>query len=418
MSRKKIIIGVIIDTAFKIPPNTGVTYRLYYLSRELSKLGLKVKLFLCNRNIKSDNNLNLLFEKSEIEYHIIPEYIFYDIKKLFSIILKNKPDILQFEDCQTLIRCRRIWSELNIPICLEMHDVEAILKKYLGFSHKEIEEAERITKDACLVSDQVVCMTPLDLKQLVENKLVDKKKINISPNPIDTNEFMFCGPNLKSFNIIFVGNMFYWPNYNAVKLIINEVFPRLRHIKKLKFYFVGMFPKRLKNINKSNQILFTGSVDNLNKYLRKSSIALCPVKEGSGMKVKILNYCSAGLPVITTKIGASGYENIKSLIVEDDIEKYADIINTLYFKKNNLLRIGKMNRSYVKKYFDIKKIATKMINVYNKLLKNYKHKYGFDVNLENINDLLWLKEKRLSIVKNKNYYIIQNGKVIFKEKSS
>jgi glycosyltransferase involved in cell wall biosynthesis len=416
MNNKKITIGIIIDTSLKIPPNTGVTYRLYFLSRKLSELGVNVRLFLCNRNIKKDADVCILFDKSNIEYHIIPESVFYNNEKMFNIILNNKPDILQFEDCQTLLRCKQIWGKLNIPICLEMHDVEATLKKYLGFSPKEIKEAEKITKDACFLADQIVCMTPLDFKQITEKSFANKKKVIILPNPVDTKEFPFYGPNLKFLNIIFVGNMFYWPNNNAVKFIINKIYPQLKNQKDLKIYFVGMFPKYLKRANKNKQIIFTGSVNNLNKYFKKASIALCPVKEGSGMKVKILNYCSAGLPIITTTIGASGYEKIKSLIIEDDIEKYIDIINDLYSRKMSLLKIGKMNRKYVKKYFDINKIATETIVLYRKISKKYKPSSNFNKIIKINEKLLWLKEKRLSVIKNKNYYIIKNGKLFFKEK--
>lgn len=59
----------------------------------------------------------------------------------------------------------------------------------------------------------------------------------------------------------------------------------------------------------------TTSEDALNEELSTGRIGLAVLFAGSGMKVKILNYCASGLPVITTSVGAEGYENIKSLIV-------------------------------------------------------------------------------------------------------
>ena len=43
---RNIALGIIIDTALKIPPDTGVTYRLYYLSKKLAQNGMNVKIFL------------------------------------------------------------------------------------------------------------------------------------------------------------------------------------------------------------------------------------------------------------------------------------------------------------------------------------------------------------------------------------
>jgi glycosyltransferase involved in cell wall biosynthesis len=415
IKQKRLTIGIIIDTSLKIPPNTGVTYRLYFLSQKLSKLGINIKLFLCNRNIKRDRDASILFDKSNIEYHIIPEKTFYDDKKLLKIITNNRPDILQFEDCQTIIRCKKISNKLKIPTYLEIHDVEATLKYHLGFSGNEIKTANKITKNACALASKVSCMTSLDFNELIANKSIKKNKLLILPNPIDTKFFPFYGANLKSFNIIFIGNMFYWPNAEAAKAIINKIYPSLKKIEGLKIYFIGMVPKYLKNISKNKQLIFTGPVNNLNKYLKKSSIALCPVSEGSGMKVKILNYCSAGLPIITTSIGASGYEKIKSLIIENDIKKYPNIINKLYLDKTILYKIGKNNRKFIKK-FNIDKVAKETINLYKKLSKN-----NFSCNksikiTKDTKQLLWLKENRLSMVKNTNYYIIKHGKIIFKEK--
>lgn len=409
-------VGIIIDTSLKIPPNTGVTYRLYFLSKKMAELGMGIKIFLCNRNIKNDKDASILFDKSNIEYHIIPENIFYDNKKLFKIISKSKLDILQFEDCQTLIRCKEIWNLLNIPVCLEMHDVEATLKDYLGFSSKDIKDAEIITKTACSLASQVICMTSLDFNELIIKNSIIKKKLSILPNPINMQDFPFYGPSLEDLSIIFIGNMFYWPNNNAAKFIISKIYPKLKNIKNLKIYFVGMAPKYFSKYNKNKQIIFTGSVDNLNKYLEMASIALCPITEGSGMKVKILNYCSAGLPTITTNIGASGYEKIKSLIIEDNIENYANIIKNLYFDKKNLFKIGENNRKYLAKNFDINKIAQKTITLYKKVIKNHKQYSILKINSNIIDKPLWLKENRLNSIKNKNYYIIKNGKIIFKEK--
>jgi len=69
-------LGIIIDTALIIPPNTGVTYRLYYLSKATVKQGMSVKLFICNRNIYTAADLKKLFDNSGIEFHLIPENIF------------------------------------------------------------------------------------------------------------------------------------------------------------------------------------------------------------------------------------------------------------------------------------------------------------------------------------------------------
>lgn len=77
---KNITLGIIIDTALKIPPDTGVTYRLYYLSKKLAQKGIKIKIFLCNRNFANEEDVKNLFKETSLEFHIIPDSIFTMLK--------------------------------------------------------------------------------------------------------------------------------------------------------------------------------------------------------------------------------------------------------------------------------------------------------------------------------------------------
>jgi len=407
----KITLGIVIDTALKIPPKTGVTYRLYFLSKKLSEKGINIKIFLCNRNIKNEKDAKNLFDKSSLEFHIIPENYFYNPQKLKQIISKSNLDIIQFEDPSSVIRFSDIAKDLKIPICLEMHDIETTLKKPFGYKDKEIKHTKKISQEACRIADSVICMTKLDFRELIKKIRVGKNKIDLVSNPIDLNYFPYYGPNLKNLNILFIGNMFYWPNKNAAKVIIKKIYPKIiKNTKDAKFYFIGMTPDNLKKNLKGHGITFTGPVDNLNRYLKMGTIAICPVLEGSGMKVKILNYCASGLPVITTKIGASGYDNIKSLIIENDINKYSNIILELFRSSNKISGLGKKNRNGIERYFDIEVLTEKIILIYKKTIKKHKENKTKGHKIK-IPPLLWLKENRTKRIKNNDYYIIKNRKL-------
>jgi glycosyltransferase involved in cell wall biosynthesis len=51
-----------------------------------------------------------------------------------------------------------------------------------------------------------------------------------------------------------------------------------------------------------------GYVENLEPLLRRSGVVVVPVLSGSGMRVRILEALSRGMPVVTTTIGAEGIE--------------------------------------------------------------------------------------------------------------
>jgi glycosyltransferase involved in cell wall biosynthesis len=416
--KNNITLGIIIDTDLRIPPVTGVTYRLYFLSKKLSELGIAVKIFMCNRNIKHPGDERNLFEKSKLEYHIIPENVFYSPKRMELIIKNHNIDIIQFEDAVSVLRYRNIFTHLKLPVCLEMHDVESSLKEMLNYCDDDIKQSHAITSKACKLSDRIICMTPLDREELIYKMGVDKKGIFIAPNPINSHQFRYFGPNTKTKNILFIGNMFYWPNYNAALSIIEKISPEvLKFHSDASFSFVGMTPDKLKKKG-NNRLNFHGEADDLNSFLKHSTIALCPVLEGSGMKVKILNYCAAGLPVIATHIGVSGYEKVKSIIVEDRISQYPKLINSLLDDKRRLVAIGLMNRGSIKKYYELTSVAKKMVEIYRDLLEEKRIEKKFTIADSEVPLPLWLDEKRVSKIHDKNYYIIRNGKTISKKKIS
>ena len=417
---RKTVLGIIIDTDFAVPPKTGVTYRLHFLSKKLAERGLETKIFLCNRNIKTDADIANFPNTPGIEFHIIPEEAFYTLPVMRDIIRSSGVTILQTEDAVSLLRYHPIAKELALPMILEMHDVEATLKEGLGFEKEDIKMTEKISRLATKLSCVTICMTPTDREELINKIGAEKDKLRLIPNPIDLKEFKYSGPNEQAHTAIFVGNMFYWPNQNAAKFILKKLHPALtKKIAGVHFTLAGMIPENLIEIIKNKRNIFaTGSTNRLNNFLKDGTIGICPVTEGSGMKVKILNYCATGLPIITTSIGAMGYENIKSLIIENDLEKYSKLIAALFNDKKKLVLLGKKNREYVKEYYDIEKISKAIIGIYKdivashltpKISKNIKNHFKLPLPL-------WLKEKRVKKFLNDQYYIIKNEKILYSGK--
>jgi hypothetical protein len=68
-----------------------------------------------------------------------------------------------------------------------------------------------------------------------------------------------------------------------------------------------------------------GRVNDLAPPYHGASVAICPLKAGSGLKIKMLDYFSHGLPVVTTAVGASGFAPSAELpfVVEDEPADFA-----------------------------------------------------------------------------------------------
>lgn len=414
--QKSITVGIIIDTVLKIPPLTGVTYRLYYLFRALQKRGVMVKIFLCNRDSAYSHKLSVLADDSDIEYHLIPEELFYNPEKIKKIISKQKLDILQFEDAVSALRYRKIADALNIPVCLELHDVEVTLLEGLGFTNEDITVTRAVTALACASADTIVCMTAKDQTELINEIGIETYRLFLVPNPIDTNFFPYHGANIKDNNLLFVGNMFYWPNAQAASILVNNIFPKvLKRCPSARLTLVGLIPPRLKKQYVSHKVICTGAVSDINPYLQNATLGLCPVQAGSGMKVKILNYCASGIPVITTSLGYSGYEGVAGIIIEDDIMKYHEIIVKMLMDKKKVSDLGKKARRTIISHFDVVKIAEKMKHVYQITIELHQSQTVFKKKIYPLTKPLWLREGRTPKIKNKGYFIVKHGTILNKK---
>jgi len=141
---------------------------------------------------------------------------------------------------------------------------------------------------------------------------IPRGKIAIIPNGVDTRAFSPIldtaqiqeRRNLKDFHkVVFVGNMEYFPNQEAVQVIIKRLAPQIQSkIGNVKFIIIGRTSKKMN----SPDIIFTGRVESVAKYLTASDVAIAPLFHGSGTRLKILEYFSCGLPVVSTSVGVEG----------------------------------------------------------------------------------------------------------------
>ncbi len=166
-----------------------------------------------------------------------------------------------------------------------------------------------------------------------------------------------------------MGHLGYVPNLQAVKLISTVIAPKVREkMGKVKFVVVG---KLRKQINLPD-LTFTGYVDNVAELLAVSDVGIAPLLEGAGTRLKILEYLSSGLPVVSTSVGAEGLliENGRNIVIEDNIELFAPHIIQLLNNEELSSSISEAGKAAAANY-DWKKITDKLDDEYQSFLSKY-----------------------------------------------
>lgn len=151
-------------------------------------------------------------------------------------------------------------------------------------------------------------------------------------------------------SIAFVGNLKYSPNIDSLKIIIEQILPRLK--TDYKFYVIGGGENDIKDKYSSDRIIFLGRVDDFRPVVKSCSVFLAPIAYGSGIKTKILEAMAMGAPIVTNSLGAEGLSlcDGKEMAIKDNYEEIADATSELLINPEKGQNMAVYSQEYVKKY--------------------------------------------------------------------
>jgi glycosyltransferase involved in cell wall biosynthesis len=145
------------------------------------------------------------------------------------------------------------------------------------------------------------------------SKSITRRKIHVLTNGIDSGQFnpRLAQPGLDKDLIVFTGVMDYPPNHDAMRYCIKEIWPLIKNkLPGAKLRIVGRRPlSELRQMaGEAADVEVAGEVEDIQLAVRGASIYLCPMRIGAGMKNKVLEALSMGIPVVATKEAWSGIE--------------------------------------------------------------------------------------------------------------
>ena len=131
--------------------------------------------------------------------------------------------------------------------------------------------------------------------------------VALIPNGIDLQRFPWRHQERDPATLLFVGNYDYAPNQDAARLLIGRVMPRIwRHLPQARLQLVGNNPPAWMRQVEDPRIEVTGRVPAVQPYLARATAFACPLRIGAGVKNKVLEALSSGLPVVATPLSLDG----------------------------------------------------------------------------------------------------------------
>jgi glycosyltransferase involved in cell wall biosynthesis len=198
-------------------------------------------------------------------------------------------------------------------------------------------------------------------------------RIFVIENGVDTDFYSDLGTNDGSLRrIVFVGSMDYHANIDAAVNFAREVWRQVRERQpKLIFTIVGKDPApEVRELAQIPGIEVTGTVDDVRPFYRDASVAVVPLKVGGGSRLKILEAMAAGVPVVSTTLGAEGLDvrHDENILIADTTEQLVQAITSVIENKTRRNQLSAAGRELVSRRYDWSSLGTALFDVYEELL--------------------------------------------------
>lgn len=194
--------------------------------------------------------------------------------------------------------------------------------------------------------------------------------VEVLPNGVDVEAFPFQGPQGRApGHLLFTGNMGYPPNQEAVHWFLEEVWPRVRaRWPQACFSVVGARPSESLRALARRQpgARVVGAVPAMSPWLGQASLAVCPLRSGSGIQNKVLEALSTGTPVVATALANRGVgaEPGHHLLVADSAPEFAEAVCRLLGDAALRARLGQAGRALVEARFRWETHARQLSRLY------------------------------------------------------
>ena len=219
----------------------------------------------------------------------------------------------------------------------------------------------------CRRFDATLAVSESD-KRWLEEAGGPSSRVTVVPIAVDPDELAPVHRRHGAGHILHLGTMYWPPNVDGVRWFVREVLPRIRTQRPdAVFDVVGAHPpRRVLAAGKGTAVNVTGYVADPTPYLEAASLAVVPLRAGSGMRVKILTALAQGLPVVSTSIGCDGIavEDGRHLLIADTAEAFAAATLRLLADRRLADELGRNGRRLVETVYDYRSVCQEIDRVY------------------------------------------------------
>jgi sugar transferase (PEP-CTERM/EpsH1 system associated) len=383
------------------PLDTGAKLRNYHLARVLSQ-EFRVTLLAFAEQEMHSPELKNVYERIEMVkrdegYSFgrllrgatgstplpLLNYTIEEMKQAFAALLNEQEfDLVQVESIHLMDYLPTIRAARKHPLVVcDWHNVESELMRQYSEREKSFARRAYARRTARLMNEaEKRALDQFDAHIVVSEEdgervrqMNPSAQISIIENGVDAAYYakLQSGSTAKN-RIVFVASMDYHANIDAAINFARNVWP-IVHRKKpeLVFTIVGRDPSpAVRELSSITGVEVTGSVPDVRPYYREAIAAVVPLRVGGGSRLKILEAMAAGVPVVSTTLGAEGLKSTdgENILLADDDRGLAEKIVNVIDNESLRTEIIVAARALITERYDWSKLGRSLASVYLNLL--------------------------------------------------
>lgn len=353
----------------------GPEYRQHWLSPTLEEIDVPLSPahFAAAAALRQQTNGKTVIDAAfHQQAHLSPDYV--DTARRAA----QQADVVVFSHPWVWPLVADLLTERKPLIVYDSHNVEGLLRLSLlddgGVGAAIAREVVRIEYELCRAADLVLACSNDDKNLFNRLYRISHKKIRVAPNGVFINKIKPATSaqkaqaqkqlQLKANHIaLFIGSD-YKPNIEAARFIVTKL---AAHMPDIDFIILGGAGTALTIPYGYNNVYTPGAVSEEMKtvYLTAADIAINPMHSGSGTNIKMFEFMAAGLPIVSSEVGARGIPNSadKSAFIISSLESFADALRKLMNNESLRIELGLNARAYAEKDFAWESISPRLGNL-------------------------------------------------------
>lgn len=299
-------------------------------------------------------------------------------------VRSTQPDFVLFEGMLLLEGIIALRTEYpDLPLIIDFHNVESNLDRQIvesrfppllkplarTLSCSRLSKTRKADILAARLADAVWTCSEPDRQEA--HKLGVRKPVDIIPNPIPewTKGVEISG---RGRDILFVGHLGYPPNKRAVKELCRTIMPLLTtHVPDARLHICGRNPgKRIARTILSGGHKFTSNPADLRPAYSEARVAVMPLRDGGGTRIKAIEALAVGCPIVATEKAVEGLGMVPDVhyLAADTAEDFVSALMRIYSHESPAQRLINEGRHFVEHNFGEQIRITSMKNAIERLL--------------------------------------------------